>query len=176
MLLNRNNVPRKNDKTKCSMRYCETIKNFQYQRLGEEKVTTRCKFHCHIFRIQVACCNISAISYYFFYHVVVILWRLVCILNGTSAVSWWRHGMETFSAWLALCAGNSSVTGEFPSQRPATRSFAVFFQLRLNKWLNKQWWGWWFETPSCPLWCHCNILMQYHQSIMRFCVSLFDGT
>ena len=32
--------------------------------------------------------------------------------------SWWRHQMETFSASLALCAGNSPVTGEFPSQRP----------------------------------------------------------
>ena len=36
----------------------------------------------------------------------------------------------------------------------------VFFDLRLNKRLSKQSWGWWFETPSRPLWCHCNgILM-----------------
>ena len=42
--------------------------------------------------------------------------------------------METFSAaLLALCALNSKVTGEFPSQRPVTRSFFVFFDLRLNK-------------------------------------------
>ena len=46
--------------------------------------------------------------------------------------SWWRHQMETFSALLALCAGNSPVTGEFPSQRPVTRSFDVFFDLRLE--------------------------------------------
>ena len=39
-----------------------------------------------------------------------------------------------FSALLALCAENLSVTGEFPTQRPATRSFYVFFDLRLNKW------------------------------------------
>ena len=26
----------------------------------------------------------------------------------------------------------------------------------LNKRLSKQWWGWWFETPSRPLWCHYN--------------------
>ena len=31
-------------------------------------------------------------------------------------LTWWRHQMETFSALLALCAGNSPVTGEFPSQ------------------------------------------------------------
>ena len=49
--------------------------------------------------------------------------------------------METFSTLLALCAGNSSVTGEFPSQRPVTPSFDVFFDLRLNKWLSKQTWG-----------------------------------
>ena len=46
--------------------------------------------------------------------------------------------------------------GEFPTQRPVTRSFDVFFDLRLNKRLSKQWWGWWFETLSCPLWRHCN--------------------
>ena len=45
---------------------------------------------------------------------------------------WWRHQMETFSALLALCAGNSPVTGEFPSQRPVTRSFDVFFDLCLE--------------------------------------------
>ena len=70
--------------------------------------------------------------------------------------SWWRHQMETFSALLAICAGNSPVPGEFPTQRSVTRSFDVFLDLRPNKRLSKQWWGWWFETISCPLWCHCN--------------------
>ena len=55
------------------------------------------------------------------------------------------------------------VTGEFPSQRPVTRSFDVFFDLRLNKLLSKQLWGWWFETPSRPLWRHCNELCLYRQ-------------
>ena len=41
--------------------------------------------------------------------------------------SWWRHQMETFSALLAICAGNSSVTGEFPAQRPVARCFYVSF-------------------------------------------------
>ena len=66
--------------------------------------------------------------------------------------------METFSALLAICAGNSPVTGEFPAQRPVTRSFDVFFDLRLNQRLSKQSWGWWFETPSRPLWHHCNVV------------------
>ena len=46
--------------------------------------------------------------------------------------------------------------GEFPSQRPVTRSFDVFFDLRLNKRLGKQSWGWWFETLSSPLGRHRN--------------------
>ena len=64
--------------------------------------------------------------------------------------------METFSALLAICAGNSPVPGEYPAQRPVTPSFDVFFDLRLNKWLSKQSWGWWFETPSHPLWRYRN--------------------
>ena len=64
--------------------------------------------------------------------------------------------METVSAVLALFAGNSPLTGEISSQRPVTRSFDVFFDLRLNKRLSKQSWGWWFETPSRQLWRHCN--------------------
>ena len=52
--------------------------------------------------------------------------------------TWWRHQMETFSASLALSAGDSPVPGEFPAQRPGTRSFDVFFDLRPNKRLSKQ--------------------------------------
>ena len=55
-----------------------------------------------------------------------------------------------------LCAGNSPVPGEFPTQRPVTRRFDVYFDLRLNKRLCKQSWGWWFETLLCPLWRHSN--------------------
>ena len=53
-------------------------------------------------------------------------------------------------------SGEFTGPGEFPTQRPVTRSFDVFFDLRLNKWLSKQWWGWWFEMLSCPLRRHCN--------------------
>ena len=64
--------------------------------------------------------------------------------------------MEKFSALLAICAGNSPVTGEFPSQRPVTRSFDVFFELHLNQRLSKQSRRWWFETLTWSLWRHCN--------------------
>ena len=76
--------------------------------------------------------------------------------------------METFSALLAICAGNSPVAGEFPTQRPVMRSFDVFFDLRLNKRLSKQSGRWWFETPSRPL-CHCitSLSWQYPLRIDR---------
>ena len=57
---------------------------------------------------------------------------------------WRRHQMETFSALLVICAGNSPVTGEFPAQRPVTRSFDVFFDMRLKK-------GW-INNGDCVIW------------------------
>ena len=80
--------------------------------------------------------------------------------------------METFSALLAICAGNSPVPGEFPAQRSVTRSFDVFFDLRLNKRLSKQSWGWWFEKLSCPLWRHRNA----HQTWDRWKNPLTEDT
>ena len=77
-----------------------------------------------------------------------------CCCRMGPAYSWWHHQMETFSALLALCVGNSPETGEFPTQRPATRSFDVFFDLRLSK----RPWGWWFGTPSWSSWRHCNVI------------------
>ena len=81
-----------------------------------------------------------------------------------SYLSWWRHQMKTFSALLALCAGNSPVTGKFPSQRPVTRSFDVVFDLCPNKGMSKQSWGWWFETPSRSLWHYCTVLLNTSDS------------
>ena len=77
-------------------------------------------------------------------------------LRHNSRRIWWRHQMETFSALLAICAENSPVPGEFPTQRPVTLSVDVYFDLRPNKRLSKETWGWWFETPSRPLWRHRN--------------------
>ena len=71
------------------------------------------------------------------------------ILDCLQGNTWWRHQMETFSALLSICAGNSLVPGEFPTQRPVTLSFDVVFDLCLNKRLSKQSWGWWFEMLSC---------------------------
>ena len=56
----------------------------------------------------------------------------MCILQWKLLHSWWRHQVETFSALLALCAGNSPVTGEFP-YNSQWRGTLIFFYLRLNK-------------------------------------------
>ena len=76
-------------------------------------------------------------------------------------VAWWRHQMEACSALLAICVGTLPVTSEFPAERPVPRSFEVFLDPHLNKRLSKQSWGWWFETPSLPLWHHCNVHLKY---------------
>ena len=75
---------------------------------------------------------------------------------GSHQDVWWRVQIEPFFVLLAFCAGNLPVTGEFSAQRPVTRSFDVFYDLRLNKWLSKQSWGSWFEAPSRSLWRHFN--------------------
>ena len=68
-------------------------------------------------------------------------------------------------------------TGDFPTLKLVTRSFDVFFDLRLNKPLSKQARGWWFETPSHPLWRHCNaVLMDSSDTIIHIFHSWFTGT
>ena len=75
------------------------------------------------------------------------------MVGWTMVSTWWRHQMETFSALLVLCAGNS------PLQRPVTGSFDIFFDLCLNKRLSKQSRRRWFKTPSRSLWRHCNVTL-----------------
>ena len=126
---------------------------------------TRC------FEIVSVCLFVVVIVVVVVLVVLVVVWQLlisalpfglVSVIRRLPQCHWsnrddtrWRHQMETFSALLALCAGNSPASGEFPSQRPVARSFDFFFDLRLNKRLSKQSWGWWFETPSRLLWRHC---------------------
>ena len=65
--------------------------------------------------------------------------------------------METFPRYWPFVQGIHRVPGEFRTQRPVTRSFDVFFDLRLNKPLSIQW-GWWFQTLSRSLWRNSNVL------------------
>ena len=73
----------------------------------------------------------------------------------------WCQQMETFFALLALCEGNSPVTGEFLLQRLVTRSFDVFLDNRLSKPSRHRW----FETPPRSLVRHCNVqICNCHQT------------
>ena len=87
----------------------------------------------------------------------------------TSLVGWLNHYPSNVAAFM-MTSSNGSIfrvtdplcgeftgPGEFPTQRPVTRSFDVFFDLRLNKRLSKQPGGWWFETLSWSLWRQCNV-------------------
>ena len=59
--------------------------------------------------------------------------------QGMDKPSRWCHQVKTFSALLAFCAGISPVSGEFPTQRPVTRSFDVILDLCLNNgWVNNR--------------------------------------
>ena len=102
---------------------------------------------------------------------------------GTPSRSLWRHCYGRILCWrrvsittivtlnqLMMTSSNGNIfrvtdplcgeftgPGEFPTQRPVTRSFDVFFDLRLNKRLSKQPWDWWFETLLRSLWRHCYV-------------------
>ena len=119
--------------------------------------------------------NLNNIYQYNFTGTRLVLYCFLVVRYGwVYTYTWWRHQMEIFSASLAICAGNSPVTGEFPSQRPMTRSFDVFFDRRLNKRLCEQSWGWWFVTPWHPLWHHCNasgLLCWQMGKIDHLCIS-----
>ena len=98
-----------------------------------------------------------------YWHITELLghFRLVCLAvlffsdTPNDNVIKWKH----FSRYWPLC-------GEFTGHRwiPLTKASDTelwSFLLRLNKRLSKHWWGWRFETPSRPLWRHCNDFHQY---------------
>ena len=78
-----------------------------------------------------------------------------CIKQKPESVMMTSSNGNIFRVTGPLC-GEFTGSGEFPTQRPVTQSFDVIFDLRLNKRLGKQPWGWRFETPSWSLWLQCN--------------------
>ena len=92
---------------------------------------------------------------------------LKAIIWHDSNNSWYcdRNMMTSSNGSIFRVTG--PLCGEFPSQRPVTRSFDISFDLRLDKWLGKQSWGWWFKTPSRPLWRHCN---EQNEHIISVCI------
>ena len=75
-------------------------------------------------------------------------------------ILWWHHQMETFFELLALCAGNSPVTGEFPLQRPVTQSFDISLICAwTNSWVN--------NLEAGDMRCHhthYDVIVMFYQS------------
>ena len=101
-------------------------------------------------------------------------------LSWQMAVSLWRIyaslGLTEFNRDEIRCKSRQLNAG-LGGQRLVTRSFDVFFDLRLIKRLSKQSWGWWFETPLRSLWRHCNdifVVYAHHFSLMfHFLIRVF---
>ena len=96
-------------------------------------------------------------------------WRLstrVCVFRAwTHGVKTpWRHQIEDFSELLALCAGNSPVTGKFPSQRASYAEFWCLIDVGQSKWLNKPSIWWWFETLWRQLWRQIVMTLQWRHN------------
>ena len=104
-------------------------------------------------------------------------WRQICVKHFSLWASWHLPNGKYLCNLAIMTSSNGNIfrvtghlsgeftgPGEFPTQRPVTWSFDVFFDLRLNKRLSKQPWGWWFETPSWSLWCHCNGIERIYAS------------
>ena len=92
------------------------------------------------------------------HHLTLLLLCRVCDSMMTSS-------NETIFRVTGPLCGEFTGPGEFPAQRSMTRSFDVFFNLRLNNRLSKQPWGWWFETPSWSIWRQCNGTWYFYTDI-----------
>ena len=102
--------------------------------------------------------------------------------TGITNVSIWFLARCKHTTGNMITSSNGNILhvtgplcGEFPSQKPVTRSFEVFFDLRLNKRLSNQSWGWWFETPPRSLWRHRNkICICTYQTCQVYQRSVYD--
>ena len=76
-------------------------------------------------------------------------------ISRRNSLMWNKFMMTSSNGNIFRVTGH--LCGKFPTQRPVTRSFEVFFDLRSTELLSKQSWGWWLETLSSPLWRHRNV-------------------
>ena len=87
------------------------------------------------------------------------LFHTTFLFNEYCSIMMTSSNGNIFRETGPLC-GEFTGPGEFPTQRPVTRSFDVFFDRRLNKRSSKQPRGWWLETLSCSLWRQSNVLIR----------------
>ena len=117
--------------------------------------------------------NIFTYIYLCFLHIFASLFFIFRTIRFSFAMMTSSNG-NIFRATGPLC-GEFTGSGEFHTQRPVTRSFGVFFDLRLNKRLSKQLWGWWFETPAWSLWRHRNGARISATIMIMWPVSAYQG-
>ena len=86
-----------------------------------------------------------------------IYWTHICI---AWKALWWRYQMENFPRYWPFVRGIHRWPVISPQKGQWRGALIFFFALRLNKRMSKQSWGWWLETPSRPLWRHCNEIIQ----------------
>ena len=128
--------------------WCQVCRQWRHRRISMPIVTIKpASRWLWVFNVPEACANLLLVN-----------------------IPWWRYQMETFSGLLALFDGNPPVTGGFPSQSPVKRRFDVFFYVRLNKRLNKQWSCRWFETPWYP--CDVTVMHTFFTQGNKLCKSL----
>ena len=84
-----------------------------------------------------------------------VMQSIICMMTSSNG--------NTFRVAGHLCE-EFTCPDEFHAQRPVTRSFDVFFDLRPNKGLSKQSWGWWFETSLSTL---CDVWVITASSLRR---------
>ena len=90
-------------------------------------------------------------------------WAWDSIINAPvdcAYISWWRHQMEwkRFPRYWPFVRGIHQSPVNSPHKGQWHRALIFSLICALNKRLSKHSWGWWFETPSCSLWRHCNVL------------------
>ena len=119
----------------------------QDQRITAEKKTQTCSWQSSYFnRSWQRKCNCKKRLWYWFN-----MTEMICT---TTCDQWWCIKWKYFARYWLFVRGIHRSPVNYPHK--VMRNFDVFFDFRLNKRLGKQWWGWWFEMPSHPLWHHCN--------------------
>ena len=85
----------------------------------------------------------------------------------------WNHPIhDDVIKWKHFPCYWPFVRGIHRRQRPVTRSFDVFFDLRLNLQLSKQLRRWWFETLPRSLWHHCNEFHRFASKLAEIYVKM----
>ena len=104
------------------------------------------------------------------------------LLTRSLVWMWWLELMISLQGLgqFMMTSSNGNIfrvtdhlCGEFPVQRPVTRSFDVFFDLLLNKQLSEQSRGWWFEMPSRSLWRQRDAERKVFETSVGFVTRLY---